>query len=308
MFGVWHITIAIVLSLAAASLIWKQPLPRVARALWVYVLVYAIYILEFPARHFGDFTIAYQVTAGQVAVEALLIPLGAMALYKFWHKILPIVVIGELICVWIKHPGLMVAPSFNLALCAVSLPFLPLWMVVSVAVTALTHHGSTAILILIAQSIGMSRRYPRLLLLIPFCGLAAWIHSNGPMIDGLERLEHWNKYMSFWWGSGWKTILLGFGPGSFIHTSMWLDKYKAPLFFQMHNDFLQSIWELGIVGFSLIIGVVATAIKRTWDRPKELAAVLGCVAFAIPYHPLRFCPSALVMAVIFWKALKKEGL
>lgn len=307
--GMWHI--ALFAGVSFGIIAWLHGLyfiPRTARVLWAYVLISATFILEWPALHFGPYTTAYQATAGQVIAEAVFIPLLALTLFGRIRQVLPFAALFACACVWGNWPGLMLAPSFNSAFAALCVPFIPWWAALPVIVTVFTHHGSTALLILGAQFFAYSLTYTR-----PARMLAAWLvcgsclflvahtHQHAPMFDGMERLEHWKTFMQFW-AKEPRWIALGVGPGSFMWTSAIMYKFQSPIFLQMHSDWLQILWELGAVGLLLAIAVTIQAIKSAWGNLETFAGVLGCVVFGLTYHPLRFAPTALLIAWIFVRA------
>lgn len=277
-------------------------------AAWLYVVIYALYIVEFPGFPFGLYNTAFQATAGQTLVELLLIPTAILLTTSYTLKnILLCIVSFEIISVWARGYGLMGAPSFDTALIACFVPFCPVWLMGISIGTIVTHHGSTALLILLAQLLGFSikekgARIP-LLLLIPVALAVAFAHQNNAWFDSVDRLDHYKRYMATWWDQNWFIRAFGFGPGSFIWLGMMKDNYKEPVFFQMHSDFLQIIFELGIIGFSTIAALTVKAYKSAAQSPQLISAIFGCVAFSLTYHPLRFFPSMIMVGFIMKEAL-----
>ncbi len=97
--------------------------------------------------------------------------------------------------------------------------------------------------------------------------------------------------------------IAGVGPGSFMWCSLLIDKFKEPMFLQMHSDWLQLAFEEGIVGILLVIATVLIAVKRALSNKRVLMGIAGASVFALTYHPLRFFPSAIMLALIFSEAL-----
>lgn len=301
--GVWRITIFF--GIAFSIIKWvsgSDVAPLSAKLLWSYTLVSALFILEFPLVQFGEVHTAFQATAGQALIEAIFIPIGAIVFRKLIPKLLPYVVSFALLCVWMNWPGFLHAPSFHSAFAALAIPLLVSpYLIGAVVITVLTHHGTTALLILSAQMLALTLRLKKrrlLIFLVAFALSAYFCRAGGPLLNGEERLTKYAEFMGFW-AREWRWIILGVGPGSFMWTSLMLDKFQTPLFLQMHSDWLQIVWELGLVGFALTVGVFLSAIKSAWDKPRLLAAIAGCAAFGLTYHPLRFYPPALLIAYIF---------
>ena len=278
---------------------WNKFLSLPAQMLWAYTLVSALFILEFPLAHFAPYTSAFQAQAGQIVAEVVFIPLLAMMLHRWIGYAIPWAAGAACLAVWFNVPGFLNAPSFNTAFAAACVPLIPWWVRLPVLVTICAHHGSTAMLIVGVQLLAYCRA-PKF-----FAGWAvlaaglAWIaHTHsGALFDGGERLEHWHRYMEFWAREP-RWVILGVGPGSFTYIAAMLDKFQAPLFLQMHSDWLQILWELGAAGLVLAVFTFGDAVKRAWKDPDALASVLGIGAFAITYHPLRYLPTALLTAWI----------
>jgi hypothetical protein len=306
--GMWHISIFVGLCLCVLF-----PMRRFqweVSFLWAYVLISALYILEFPSLPFAPYTLAFQATAGQTLAEVLIIPLFAILISD--STVVQIInafkwiIMYEIMRVWIQKDGLLIAPSFDTALIALYLPFAGLWLKIASIATIATHHGSTALVIILAQLAALSlkeRGYLKwLFAAIPALATAAYIHHHGPWLDGIERIDKWKKYMNVWLQNP-RFIALGSGPGTFMWIGLLIDEFKPPLFLAMHNDWLQMLFEIGIIGTLLVIMVIRKTIINCWEDTRVLCAVFGCIAFAATYHPLRFFPSAFLIALIFRLAL-----
>lgn len=311
--GVWGI--GLFLGTAACSLFLIQKrfkdIGLWASLLWSYVIVYSLFIVEFPYPSFGLLHTAFQARAGQTVVEALVIPMAALLAPKCVLKGIPWLVAGEILAIWIPpRKGLMGWESFDAALVAACIPFVPNWLKAASILTIVTRHANTALIILAAQFLALSIKVPTYrkywLLVIPgMFHVAHKFHVNVNFDTG-DRLRQWNKILDFWWSAGWRQRVIGFGPASFLHLSLLMDKYQAPLWLHAHEDWLQIAFETGMVGLALAVGTVATALKRAWDDVKILSAVFGVCAFAASYHPARFFPSMAIAALVFRLALTKK--
>lgn len=339
LFGLWHLSIWFGLSVCITAIFWRRDLPFVARALWAYVLVMAVYTIEFPALIYGDYNTAYQAAAGQALAEAVLIPMALLSISDrtAWRILrwLKWPLLGKLMIFWLtpwvpailrficyKHqavadfyaePGALLQPSFDFALLALYLPFAPAWLIVLSVGTIVTHHGSTALVVIGAELavLGWFRISRRLFLIsAPLVAGAlfalAWFHHNTGLLDGDERLVHWLEYMRFWQQS-WIFVAFGAGPGAFQWISNSIGKFQDPsTFVTMHNDWLGIAFDLGLAGLVMALGVTAKGVRLTRRDPRLLAGVLGSAAFALTYSPLRFFPSALLIGLIFRLALVKK--
>lgn len=289
-----------------------------ARAAWTYASISAATLLSFPTLHFGENQRSFQATGGLsfaiLMVTAglfLSIPRRSVESIFWWMRF---AMVAEIICVWTKTSGLLVAPSFDLAFLALFVPFAPFWLTMPIIATILTHHGATALLVLLAMGFAWAiqnirKRYllPGFTISLGATILLAYVHSSAELFDGMDRLRGYSRYMSFWTAT-WEFMIPGIGQGSYRWISFMLDYAAGSQIFngEMHSDWLQMLFELGIVGFTLIILAYARAIRNTWRDPRLLPAVFGAGAFCLTYHPLRMAPTLLLFGLIFKLALQKE--
>lgn len=68
---------------------------------------------------------------------------------------------------------------------------------------------------------------------------------------------------------------------------------------QLHNDWLQILFELGFVGLVLSMGVFLGLLWRARRHPEVFALVCGLGVMGLGYHPLRhIVTQVLVVCVI----------
>lgn len=304
LYGVWRMSIFF--GLIGCLFIWMKPKKfDFPTALTVYVLSYCVYISEFPNLSFGEWHTAFQASAGQTFIEVSLVILGVLTAPKWVMKLIPWLAAVETILVLGNGYGLMVAPSFDTALIALCTPFLPFWLSAAGIAVIITHHGSTALLILGAQLLAYLFKNRRDWVLgavsVPLLLAIGYSHHHGAFFDGGERILAWKRFMTFW-ASDWHFITFGVGPGSFMWCSLLIDQFKAPMFLQMHSDWLQILFEYGVIGFFLAVGTMVGAIRLAWNDRKILPALFGVCAFGLSYHPLRFFPSAFMIMLTIKEA------
>ena len=320
--GIWHIAYCLGLAFfvpVSTSYLWKSTGSLKPAMLLNYLLFQCVWFLEWPSIHFGPYTHDFQSTTGQVFAELSLITFGVYYLRNNRvQKVFPAFAVFCTICVWFNWTGFMHAPSFNMAMAAACIPLIASpWVFGFIVLTALTHHGSTALVIIAAQLLASMPKLKKKSIL----GISAFaigcaailmttalIFKTHPTATALERLGKWGEYLAFW-REDWKRVVFGVGPGSFVWYSIITHPYQTGLYLQMHNDWLQVLWENGLIGFGLMVGVIRLAIKRVWRTDLvALQGLFGCMAFGLTYNPLRYFPSALLIAYFLSRALIVEGV
>jgi hypothetical protein len=331
--SIWHQAIFVGLALLYLAVL----LPLWRRIGWpltlflAYVGVYCLFGLEYPYLLFPFFEHAFRSSMAQTWLE-LTLPVAFFlaaprAILVRVPYVFPLVAVWEIGRIWFGPEGLMKAPSFDTAFLALLLPFIgsPLKRLMgprsgraaALAIraamlgTIVAHHGSTAFLVLIAEVLVLFRPERKWLRVGAFAavvagfGALAVFHSNGPWLDGSERIQVWLRDFSYWWTVP-RFIAVGTGPGTFMWADYMIAGFVQPMFPAMHSDILQVLFEFGLIGFALASGVFADALHRAWRNPKLLAGVFGVLAFSTTYHPARFFPTAFLAAWILWRVLDRD--
>ena len=311
--GIWRIGFVVVGAIALYFFMegYGKKIGWAATGLWFYTLTYCLYLVEYPKLHFGLANTAYQASAGATFISVLLLGWFAVNHPRIIKSALPYILLIECLLLSFGGDGLMSARSFDLAFLALCVPIAGLGLAIWSVVLILINHGATAQLILIAQLFAVALKYkrfrPYFLTGVIVLVTVAYLHSYGAYFDGGERLHKWRQMLSIWKSSG-SYVLFGVGPGTFTWQSMAADNWVQPsykYFLWMHSDWLQILFELGLVGFTLAVATFYRAVKLAWSKPRLLAAVFGAAAFGLTYYPLHFALSAVVVGMIFSWALSK---
>lgn len=151
-------------------------------------------------------------------------------------------------------------------------------------------------------------------LMIPFMGLrsilvtagllALTLWLFGPLIDPdmfhmATRYPVWEEAALFQWRQGIWSTLCGLGLGSFKvlgHPLVAQHIRPGRTWLWLHNDWLQIIFELGIVGFALFLLFYIRTLIRSWDRPYLVAGLVSFGAAMVGNYPLHMAVFALLGA------------
>jgi len=306
--GVWHTTIALGLVLCAWQVAWKIIRPGYGLAaglLWFWVITSALWLLEWPGMQFGINHRAYQATAGQTIAEMVLISLGVTCFkVKKLRMAISAFVLVEIGLVFFKNHGLFLADSLDMAFIAQALPFVAPWTVIAGLLAICFHRGMTAAVILVSYVPAFPKELRKYgAAIVGVVAVAQYFFF--PHSTLVSRWEPWVRQLELWsndW-TNWNRIIFGSGSGSYMWQSVSWDHFQGhDLYLSMHCDWLQILFEQGLIGLGLSLAVVYRALKV--PSLQYRAGVLGTVAFALFYHPLRFFPSALLTAMIFAVALR----
>jgi hypothetical protein len=328
--GIWRLGLCagmfgcslIVLRHYARAIGWE------AATLWAWLLTSCLYIVEFPWLPYGDSNTGFMATAGQTLAEGILIPIAVLMAPKWIWRALSAYMWITIAIVWTGHstmtPWEFPATSFDTALLALYLPFAGTSLALFSLLTILTHHGTTALTVLLAEVLALSLtiRSARLILAaaVPIAAALAYRHSHSAWFDSSTRIAMWEKYMGFWafgpplygppspyWyqNVAWRLVIFGAGPGSFMWFAALIDNWEDSTF-QMHSEVFQIPFELGLTGALFALATYVRAIRNSWNTPRIRAALFGVLAFCATYHPLRYFPPMLLVALIFREALLKR--
>jgi len=286
---------------------WKR-LGPILSLTWVYFLVRSIFVFfntaEPLVRNMG---MAMDQTSGQAFAQLMLMPLAVMWMprkyFKYWKEaFLVFGVINGLVLV-ISGYGVFNAHSLDAAMLAQLVPLAPLWLaVLFILASLLVPNAATAWLMLSSYGLLMAYRIKKLRWFIVIGVITAFyfaMRSHGFHSSG--RIDAWIRFFVWWEHDA--NIFFGTGPGTFIWLGPYIDGMRGNVFLQMHNDWLQILFEGGILGFSLSAGSYCYLLYHAKDRPRIFLALVGLGFFCLTYHPFRFFPSSFFIVCLIREVL-----
>lgn len=123
------------------------------------------------------------------------------------------------------------------------------------------------------------------------------------------RLRMWATYFDYFSASG-KSIWLGFGPGTF---EMVGPTIRIPIKGQadyatawMHNDWLQILWEYGLVVFLFSLAFYIYVLVRSYHTRHLFCMIVGYGACMCFYSPLHFMLSQLLALALVIESFTTE--
>lgn len=209
--------------------------------------------------------------------------------------------------VFSPNPGYQVPffdnPSMALSFVIMTLPLLPKGFVLNVAgylvvlIGIVLVKASTPVLVFSGVILGellVRKKYKLLvaLLLIPLCSLLVaplsfWMQDNG-------RFWLWKIALNWWYDQSIGTIIFGTGLSTLriflplIQMGAGTDITQGPWFFWLHNDWLQILFEQGVVGLISALIFLNYVLCNSFLRHKRVfVAGLGfcfCMCTNFPMH------------------------
>jgi len=276
-------------------------------ATWTYFLWRGLFGFQNPAvPALKNLGLVLDQAMGQAFSQLIVIPLAVFCLPEklFRHWKLGFLIFGVIngILLMTKGYGFFNAHSFDAAMIVQLMPFAPpLLILVFMVMVFSAPNGATAFLMLSSYGLALALHVRRFRWHLVFAvglgilGAAFFL----PFVHGFNstgRIPAWIRFFNWWQDNA--SYLFGTGTGSFLWIGPYIDEFKGNVFLQMHNDWLQVLFEGGFVGLGLAAASWFYLLYHSWSRPRLFLATVGLGVFALTYHPLRFFPSALFIAFL----------
>lgn len=125
------------------------------------------------------------------------------------------------------------------------------------------------------------------------------------ILNPVDRITMWKTFMG-WWRDHTQFFWFGSGGGTFEWLAPAIQARDKNIYLFMHNDYLQALFEFGVVGVSLVATMLGSCV---WYARKNQVAILMLVGMGVvglTQFPLRFFFSAMMCAVVVKFALEKK--
>lgn len=295
-----------------------------ATAFWIYLLLSSLWVFQNPWAH-GPFQFRLDQSASQAFAIALMLPMFTVICMKRW---LPNILRGfegiallDGILVLILGYGMFnahsvdssfVASVFVMAVLKRDSFFnaLPkkLKILVSIVILAsiLRYGGSTGIIILavgLLSSAFFERKItPWVLVPIAVLGYAGLMYG-AEFLSSSGRVDAWQFFMNHFWTN--ENIFFGTGIGTFEWIGPILQNRTNDLFVWMHNEYLQVLFEGGLLGLGLALSLLFVCFRQAIRNQKTwLFSTLVCLSvMSLTQFPFRFAVSALFICFVVRSAV-----
>jgi hypothetical protein len=279
---------------------------------WGYFLINCFFIFQNPNTNFKEIGMALDQTSGQAFSQLLLMPLAVfiipMRYFKKWKVAFSVFGLINAALLFFKGYGFMNASSFDAGMVAALLPLIGPWLVFPYLVAVVTSgHMATALVVIVAQTGAYALKVKKLrgplFLLCIIILIAGYFLPGAHGYDSSGRVVAWTRFFNWWVLNA--NYIFGTGVGTFQWIGPYIDGMKGEIFLQMHNDWLQILFEGGAVGLCLAVASYIYLLIKSWNRILLFCAVVGLGVFALTYHPFRFFPSSLFIVCLIREVSRK---
>lgn len=319
-----------------STLIWRgmgKTSPLSFKLLAIYCTISMLSVVAAPEVRYPE----AKVILATFSAQAFFVFLCGIAVFKWkpripWKVIVACLVAIELlrlVYTWDVDSGFLLASSFSSSFLAATITLIPIWLMPLSGAAIFILGGTTAKMVLAVQLLAhlwvnryflaasiLSLGYTALGVEFALTFLSSpW---SFPRLAGMaSRLEHWQMLWNFW-SDRWSTVVFGTGFGTlewlgFLIQRAMFHMWHPPklfganlsalssgeMFQRMHNDWYQTLFELGLVGFVLMAVVYFKLLKQAWKTKKKLFPVwVGVGVWGLTYYPLHSPITVIFVALL----------
>lgn len=135
-------------------------------------------------------------------------------------------------------------------------------------------------------------------------GILAFVGIHG-IFDTSGRWITWRDSMHFWQSAN---PFFGLGTGTYFLLGPMLTSPRGEIFPFMHSDYLQVLFEQGIIGLGLLLLLYGVALWRSRRRSPLFYSLVGYGAYGGANMPMRYPLTALLGVFLLHWAFQKEGV
>lgn len=150
----------------------------------------------------------------------------------------------------------------------------------------------------------LQRRLRALLLAIPASLIVGYLLKGGDLFASRGRTVIWGKTLSMFQEK--LNMAIGSGLGGYYVAGPLLLGPSTIAFIWAHSDWLQILFEQGIIGFLIVLAMYIHALWRTRKTPQLFSALMAYGAFGVANMPLRYPISGLLGAFLIRWAMEKD--
>lgn len=157
------------------------------------------------------------------------------------------------------------------------------------------------------------------IMVIAFSCLMLNCLKDSKPFDDAKRFQAYRLFMGTW--NERQNRKWGEGPGTFLPTGSVLqienkffiqetanDEHQMWLFWNMHSDWLQMIWEYGIASLVIALCLAGSLVWRLWGDPAPLSSLITMMTAATLNGPIRYFPLCLFLGFLCAYAIRRKNI
>lgn len=194
---------------------------------------------------------------------------------------------------------------------AVLAPLLPLWMLpVAALVIVLGHSLGALVALVVGLLVKWRARWPVWIVVAMIaCALLGTVRLTKD--TQANRLHVWTFAAQQWYQQGPLALVTGYGIGGWRQRVPWQQdragfKPFNELWMEAHNEYLQFVIELGVIGAALL-GAWLWQHRRMFAHPQWGASVVALAVLSLAWHPFHIVSAALVGLLVVGLASREGG-
>ena len=167
--------------------------------------------------------------------------------------------------------------------------------------------GATGVLTLILSCIAyfVADKKPKKSLWAVLILLAIGAYTQkGELLDDSGRFGPWINFVEYWQHN--LNIWIGSGSGSFEWLGYEADKNPKSVFLWAHNEYIQVLFEQGLIGFTLLCILMTRLVVRSYRDPLHFSLLVGICFSSLFQSPFRFVYSQVLFLVIILEILETD--
>lgn len=275
----------------SATFLWRiRHTPLWIVAPWGYFVLHAVWSAFSPLATFPiDFKDALSFSAAQSLVLLIFLPLLLLSkdsspIFTTWIKrIITGIAICDAIYIVAGGQGIFTGRTFDACIIVLLLNIERRWFDVFPLLVVLVTHSVGALLLWVLSTVPRYKFDKKMLAIIAVIAATSYYFANHGLTDSNGRVQMWLHFFHWWvLNANW---LFGTGAGSFEYLGLFLPSgQKETWFFIMHNDWLQILFEFGIIGFAMAACLYIGVLKYCTRQRKFFILTGLCMCFYSPLH------------------------
>lgn len=279
-----------------------------------YSLLSSLVLFQSTKPIWGNLQPRIDVTSAQAFIYLGLVVAGVSVLSKRGMKNLlkslaVLSLIDSLLIVFFKY-GFFNNPSMDGTFVTLLIPYvasLNVWLV-PISLLGIGFAGETTPYLVLAAMLGTYFFYknPKLSLLATLNCLGFGYLFLGPeFLSPRGRFTAWDSFMNWWVGNANPWIGTGYGSFHWIGPAV-QENLRTGYFLFMHNEYLQILFEGGVIGLALSLSLWIYAIVKARFSAVRVSLFAGMSVAMLTQYPLRYFLTQVLVACLLRESLARR--